>query len=449
MAQAVRAVQDGKGIKNSALAWGVPYTSLYTQLKRSQSSKSETTKPVHKFIHQHVPKPVTKPAPKIVTKPAIKPVTKPVLAKPSAYTAEAMAQAVFDVESGQPMKTSAMVWGVPYSSLYKVVKRSQISNSQPKKVIRMPARTATPVRTVASTIKPRAHSYTQEDLSNALMEVIANGERTAVVSKRWGIPESTLRTIRDREGQSLFPPVSAESDASLDPPVVTSDLKQSTARYTEDDLASALEAIAAGERVMTASRNWGVPESTLRTFRDRQKKSQHPSMPVASDVSLDPPATSHLKEAPSSSARYTEDDINNALKAMAKGEKTMVAAKKWGVPESTLRLRRDKPKQHPSPAAPVKPVPAQSTSSLDQPRPKPAPAAPRHSLAFASKPKHSSAKGSRQPNYTEAQVDAALDAIAKGAQMKPTAKAMGIPFTAIYKRVLQERRLKLKPGQQE
>ena len=70
-------------------------------------------------------------------------------------------------------------------------------------------------------------------------------------------------------------------------------LQSKMTNYTEDEVNQALEAIANGQSIRIAARNWGIPRSTLRS---RITGTQPRAIAFASQQKLSPTQESHLVE---------------------------------------------------------------------------------------------------------------------------------------------------------
>ncbi|KAL1877594.1 hypothetical protein VTK73DRAFT_8503 [Phialemonium thermophilum] len=116
-------------------------------------------------------------------------------------------------------------------------------------------------------------------------------------------------------------------------------------KYTEEQLFGALSAVESGISIRNASLQWGIPMSTLRRRSATSSRLARTSPPCQSNRPTGPSSEgssdemSSKPEARPSRAKYTEEQIAEALSAIRSGTSLRSACKQWGIPQSTLHGR--------------------------------------------------------------------------------------------------------------
>ena len=158
---------------------------------------------------------------------------------------------------------------------------------------------------IKSVFTKEKQEYT-EDIVQAALEEIRNGQSVKGVSRKHNIPAKTLQRWMKR--------LNIKSAFSRGRQVRDQGHKQ----YTEDSLHTALEEIRDGQSVCSVGRKHNIPDSTL---YDQMK--QHNIKSVL---------TKKKQE-------YTEDSVQAALEEIRNGQRVQSVSRKHNIPASTLNVR--------------------------------------------------------------------------------------------------------------
>lgn len=269
-------------------------------------------------------------------------------------------QAMPAVDTGQSLEAASQEWGVPLAT----IQHHTIRDASQRR------RSARDASTLSYYVGPKKRKskdtpgaakgdYTVDDLNHALGDV-AKGDRLMTVSRRYGIPESTIRSklftsTAAKSTAAVMPSGQAQSSVTapvttqapvpkpVEPPTKAKRSPSTTSKaplpkyqpsrsYTDEDMAAALDMILKGAKIKTTSREMGIPFTSLYTHVRRYRKnvlSTHglPRKPPEGD----------------SKRKYTDKDLALALDAIAGGKRMLTVAFETDIPVSTLhgRLKRD------------------------------------------------------------------------------------------------------------
>ncbi|KAH6689916.1 hypothetical protein F5X68DRAFT_274914 [Plectosphaerella plurivora] len=396
MAAAITAFQNGEGIKASAGAHGIPITTLRKRLLKQSGGwfprlAPPTTKPERTWTDEAMAKAVSavhngqtvKDASEAFGVPhgvlynSLHKQLPPLPKRPMpTWTEDDMASAIIAVQKGQSLKTAAITFNIPYTSLFACLRKIPRPQSSHR------AAPAKDDQTLADNEKkPNRVNYTEYQVDSAL-EAWDNGESLAIAAEKWGVPLSTLNRFRKHRHDYSTSSENGTSGPLGELPGGSPGPGQSLSQgvvYTETDVQHALEAMADGDRLIVTAKRWGVPKSVLRHERSKLER-----LPSPVPLENRPPTLSASRPREllvrSRRAPNKKHDATIALENMADGMPLLTASRVWGIPEDVLRQRQheislkpklmDKPMTQPA-TKPFHGSPASEDSISSFPTPEP------------------------------------------------------------------------------
>ncbi|XP_046678425.1 uncharacterized protein LOC124366144 isoform X6 [Homalodisca vitripennis] len=162
-------------------------------------------------------------------------------------------------------------------------------------------------RKVPKRRKRTRRQYTSEDLNRAIQAIRCGAFNVATAARLFGIPQTTLndKTKKSRQWlrrKMLQASVKKETEKSI---------------YSDDKFKEAIQAVKSGKSVHLAVQECGIPFSS-------------PRIEMVGSYN-------HSNKRPGNYKTYTNEDVDQAIKAIKEGSTCTQAAKTFGLPRSTLQ----------------------------------------------------------------------------------------------------------------
>ncbi|XP_077971909.1 uncharacterized protein LOC144411629 [Styela clava] len=246
--------------------------------------------------------------------------------KSSNWSEVDITNALQELEDGKALHRTAVKYGIPPSTL---------SDRHDR---------------VKSGLYGKRKCWTEEDLENAIDELQQGKCKLKVIAQKYKIPEVTLRAKHRKfvSGIDIF---------QREKYVIKRKIWQ------ENDVANALLEVEQGERLTPVARKYGIPQSTLyerfQKLRSKRNDSEIGKLeiePLPSGLNLESEILAvaakygikdeklnknNMKTTVIPPKTWTETDVFHALKEVSDGLHTSEAARKYGIPLTTLKRRRD------------------------------------------------------------------------------------------------------------
>ncbi|XP_033636949.1 uncharacterized protein LOC117297881 [Asterias rubens] len=194
--------------------------------------------------------------------------------------------------------------------------------------------------------KRKRSMYDQDKLVRAF-KLTQEGTRVCQAARQYGVPDSTLRDMINKQrgvqksklcDQTICNVNNDSTKRKQSSNSMVSTSKRKRCTYDQDNLVQAFKLTQEGTCVHQAARQYGVPVSTLRDMFNKQRGVQKPTLCDQTIINVKNDSTKPMMLTyKRKHSTYNRVDLIQAFQSTQEGTSVYHAARKYGVPDSTLR----------------------------------------------------------------------------------------------------------------